>query len=313
MIIVLLIAVALVAFCFGVGGYAFFTACKRAPKIHWDSRESVENSEFSEHFDKAAKGNHWLRDHNAQDLYMTSKDGLKLHAYWIPAHNARATVVFLHGYHGSGVMDFSIAFDLYHDQGFNILMPDQRAHNESEGRFITFGVRESADFLQWILLHNQRFGEFPILCSGLSMGAATLMFMAGMDLPENVRGLIADCGFTSPKEILAHVLKKTTHLPAWPFMWATEIFARLVGGFSLSEKHTTKTLAHNQRPILFVHGLDDTLVPPEMTKRSFEACAGEKHLLLVEGAEHALSFLVARDAYVEKRNEIAEKVLGGRL
>lgn len=307
MLIFALIVVALVAFCFGVGGYLFFVACKRAPKEEWLEEKAAK---YGDAYDYYQKGNQWLRSIQHEDLYMTARDGVRLHAVWVPAEQPRGTVVFAHGYHGSALREFSMVFDLYHKQGFNILIPAQRAHGVSEGKFITFGVKESRDFLEWIELHNARFGSFPILCSGLSMGASTVMFLAGLDLPENVRGFIADCGFTSPKDIISAVFRHQTHLPAWPFIWATDLFARLFGGFSLNEMHTTKSLSHNKHPILFVHGLSDTFVPPEMSQRSFDACAGEKYLLLVEGATHGCSFLVAESAYLEKRNLIVEKVLG---
>lgn len=307
MLIGALIAVALVAFCFGVGGYLFFVACKRASKEDWTEENASKNGDNPNFIQQ---GNQWLRAHSHEDLYLTARDGVRLHAVWVPAENVRGTVVFAHGYHGSALREFSMVFDLYHNQGFNILMPTQRAHGSSEGKFITFGVKESRDFLEWIQLHNARFGNYPIVCSGLSMGASTVMFLAGLELPDNVRGFIADCGFTSPKEIISSVFTAQTHLPAWPFIWATELFARILGGFSLNEMLTTKSLSHNERPILFVHGLSDTFVPPEMTRRSFDACTGEKHQLLVEGATHGRSFLVAERAYLEKRNIIIEKVLG---
>ena len=308
-----LILVALVAFCFGVGGFLFFTACKRANDINWNDENSVKKSQFSEHSDKLKLGNQWLRDHEKEDIYMVAPDGVRLHALWIPAPNAKATVVVAHGYHSCGLLDFSVALEMYHREGFHILMPSQRAHGASEGKYITFGVKESQDFLHWIRLHNARFGEYPIICSGLSMGASTLMFLAGLDIPDNVRGFIADCGFTSPKEIIAEVFRCNTHLPAWPFMWATELFARIFGKFSLSDMHTTKTLANNHRPILMVHGLADSFVPAEMTQRSFAACGGDKQLLLVEDATHAMSFLVAREAYLNKREVLLEKALGDIL
>ena len=140
------------------------------------------------------------------------------------------------------------------------------------------------------------------------MGAATVMYLAGLELPQNVRGFVADCGFTSPHEIISRVFTQKIHLPGWPVMWAADLFARLFAGFSLKEANTTQTLQKNTRPILLVHGLEDDFVPAEMTRRSFEACGGDKHLLLVEGAGHGVSFLVARQAYLEQIHQLVEKV-----
>ena len=114
---------------------------------------------------------------------------------------------------------------------------------------------------------------------------------------DNVKYMIADCGFTSPYEIIAKVFRDVMHIPAWPFLWATEIFARFFAGFSLREKNSVETLQRNQRPIFLIHGLADDFVPCEMTQRSFDANEGFKRLLLVEGAGHGVSFLHAKDKY----------------
>ena len=308
MLIVVIILLSVVAFCFGVGAYTFFIACGRGKELNWSDEAAVKSTPFGKYYTHIREGRQWLQDHHAEDVYMTNREGLKLHAVWVPAANAKGTVIFAHGFRSCGLSDFSLAFNLYHELNMNILMLTNRTHSPSQGKYITFGVRESEDMRDWIDYHNSHLGQYPILCSGLSMGAATVMFLAGMELPPNVRGFVADCGFTSPKEIIERVFSHKTHLPAWPFLWATELCARYFGGFSLSQMHTTKTLARNTRSILLVHGLEDDFVPADMTKRSFEACAGDKHLLLVEGADHGISFLVARRAYLEKIHQLVQKV-----
>ena len=303
-----IILLCLVAFCFGVGAYTFFVACGRGKEVNWSDDEAVKASPFGKYYTHIREGRAFLQDNNARDVYMINREGLKLHAAWIPAENARGTVIFAHGFRSCGLSDFSLALELYHSLDMNILLLTQRTHSPSEGKFITFGVKESRDVRDWIDYHDANLGQFPILCSGLSMGAATVMYLAGMELPENVRGFVADCGFTSPREIISRVFAQKTHLPFWPFLWAADLCARFFGGFSLNETHTTKTLANNTRPILLVHGLEDDFVPAEMTRRSFEACGGDKQLLLVEGADHGVSFLVAREAYLEKIHQLVEKV-----
>lgn len=310
MIFALTVVVALIAFAFGVGGYTFFAACGRGKEIDWLDEEAVKKTAFAPYHANITHGHQWLSEHNAQELYMTSRDGLQLHAYWVPVENAKGTVMLVHGYHSCVLTDFSIAFERYHQRGMNILLPSHRAHGKSEGKYTTFGVKESGDVLQWIQFHNENFRAYPILLSGMSMGAATVMFVAGEDLPENVKAINADCGFTSPKEIIAKVFKDATHIPAWPFLWATELFARFFGGFSLEEKVSTETLKKNTRPISFVHGLEDDFVPCEMTRRSFAACAGDKTLLLVEGATHGTSFLHDKERYLQQIEWLLSQGLG---
>ena len=313
MLAVLIVILILLALCFGVGMYIFFAACGRGKEIDWNDEEAVKATPFGKYYRNLASGRQFMQDHNAQDVYMTNREGLKLHAVWVPTPNAKGTVIFAHGFHSCGLSDFSLAFELYYNLNMNILVLTQRTHYRSEGKYITFGVKESQDMREWIDYHNENFGNFPILCSGLSMGASTVMYLASMDLPHNVRGFVADCGFTSPWEIIAHVVKRTTHLPAWPFMWAADLCARLFAGFSLRQMHTTQTLKKNTRPILLVHGKLDDFVPTEMSLRSFETCGGDKTLLLVEGADHGVSFLVNRETYLEKIHQLLEKVQNTRL
>jgi fermentation-respiration switch protein FrsA (DUF1100 family) len=95
-------------------------------------------------------------------------------------------------------------------------------------------------------------------------------------------------------------------------MWAADLFARLFAGFRLDEKNSLRSLRENRLPFMFVHGLADDFVPCEMTRRSFEACAGEKHLLLVEGAGHGVSYIHAKEKYNEMNMSIIDRIFPKR-
>lgn len=281
------------------GGYVFCVACIRRKELPWDMEEELKKTSYGKHYDVICLGKRFMEDHNAKDVHIHSFDGLKLHALWIPAENPRGTILLAHGYRSNKLVDFGLVFSFYHSQGMNILVPDQRCHGKSEGKYITFGVKESRDMQSWIGYHNEAFGEYPVILSGLSMGASTMLYLADAELPVNVKGIIADCGFTSPREIINSVFRRVIHLPAAPTLWATELFARIFGGFSLSEKDTRHTLKYAKLPVLMVHGLDDGFVPCAMTEQGYAACTGPKELLLVEGADHGVSFLVDKERYTE--------------
>ncbi len=279
------------------GTYLFVVACVRRKELPWLVEAEIKKTRYGKYYDSIVNANQWLLEHNAEDVYVQSEDGLRLHAYWVSAENAKGTILFAHGYRSVLLLDFGMAFDYYHKLGMNLLIPDQRSHGKSQGRYITFGVKEHRDMQCWIDFHNQKHFRMPIILSGLSMGASTMLYLADKELPNNVKGIIADCGFNSPKDIIETVFRKVTRLPAAPSLWVAEFWARLIAGFSFYECDTKKTLKNSRLPVLLVHGEEDDFVPCEMTKRAYEACTSPKKILLVEGASHGTSFLKARERY----------------
>ena len=309
MTVALCIFVFLLLLTLASGAYVFAEACLRKKELPWLVEAEIKKTSYAKYYECMRDADNWLCEHNAQDVYIASDDGLRLRARWVPTENAVGTVLFSHGYRSTPILDFGVAFPNYHEMGFNLLIPDHRSHGKSDGRFITFGVKECKDMCRWIEFHNSKFGTFPILLSGMSMGASTVMYMADELLPENVKAIIADCGFTTPKDILSCVFKKVTNLPAKPSIWATDLCARVFAGFSLTGKDTRKTLIKNKLPILIVHGEKDDFVPCDMSKEAFAACSGPKKLLLVKNAEHGVSFLVDPDTYSCEIDLIVDKVI----
>ena len=282
------------------GAYMFVIGCVRKKDLPWLDEEAIKQTSFGRFYEGIRLSHNWLQTHYTQDVFIQSRDGLCLHGLWIPAENAKGTILLVHGYRSSYLVDFGATFAFYHELGLNILVPDQRSHGQSQGRYITFGVKESDDVSRWISFHDQNLGEYPLILSGLSMGASTVLFLADSDLPSNVKGMIADCGFTSPKDILASVYRNVVHLPPAPTIWAAELFARVFAGFSLYAKDTRRSLAAAKIPVLMIHGTDDDFVPCDMTREGYAACKGEKDILLVSGAEHGVSFLVDTEHYTQQ-------------
>ena len=273
------------------GGYTFFVACHRKKDLPWFDKVQLEKTSYGKYYDLIQNSQSWLTSHNAQDVYIESFDGLRLHGLWIPASVPKATIILAHGYRSTMLVDFGMVFDFYHNLGLNILVPEQRCHGKSQGRYITFGVKESKDMYSWITYHNCHLSNTEIILSGLSMGASTMLYLADEDLPQNVKGIIADCGFTSPKAIISKVFSSVTHLPAAPSVWVANAVARIFAGFGLNDKDTRHSLKNSKIPVVLVHGTADDFVPCSMSKEGYAACASKKHLLLVDGAGHGLSFL----------------------
>ena len=253
-------------------------------------------------------GDQWLRRQDVKPLQVISYDGLRLYGRFVPCENPKGTLVFFHGYRSHYQVDFSASMEYYHELGYNLVLCDQRAHGLSQGRFITFGVKERLDVLSWVTYLSMMLGEdHPIFITGLSMGATTVLMAADMEFPANVRGIIADCGFTSPGDILRYLLEKTYHLPVKPMAAILHVYARLFAGIGLDEWSTEEALQHTKLPVLLAHGTGDTFVPSVMSERAYAACAGEKYLELFPDAGHGVSYLKDKPRYQKALKDFLEK------
>ncbi len=245
----------------------------------------------------------WLFRQPTEEMYITSFDGVKLWGMLIPAENAKGTVLLMHGWHGDWKSNWTCYFRFFNDRGYNILVTNERAHGKSGGRYITYGIRERKDVYEWVKYIADRFGkDHPIFLGGISMGSATVQMASSFDFPGNVRGIYADCGFTSPYEIMKCVVEsfgfppetRKYKLPAGPMLAYLNIFTKLFAGFGLKEYSTVEALSQTKIPVLFVHGLADDFVPAHMSEEGYAACASEKELILVPDAVHTRAWYVDR-------------------
>ena len=305
-----MILAGLVLLSLAVGGYLFFRACARTKELPWLDRVALAKTDFGKYSDAIERTWDHLKTHNAKDIWIRSRDGLLLHALWLEAKNPVGTMLLVHGYHSTYLVDFSGAVESYHNQGMNLLIPDQRCHGKSEGRYTTFGVKESEDMIAWLEYMDRELWSGPVVLSGMSMGASTVMYMAGQPLPGNVRGMIADCGFTSPVAIIGKVFTDVTHLPPVPWIWSAQLFAKLLVDFSLWEKDAAKLVKHASFPVLLAHGKADDFVPCEMAQTIYDSCSGDIELLLVEGAGHGVSYLKDKQAYTQAVRKLLRKAFG---
>ena len=194
----ILFAVLVLLLTAGFAGFQF--ACvKRCLPPEPLTEDYIRRSSFAKWTDSLFFGAEWFRLQKPETLHVVSYDGKLLSARFLPCDNARGTILLFHGYRSSALLDFGLEVEFLHKQGYNLLLCDQRAHGASQGRFLTFGVRERCDVLSWVTYLAQRLGpEHPMYLSGMSMGATTVLMASCFEFPANVRGIVADCGFTSP-------------------------------------------------------------------------------------------------------------------
>ena len=241
------------------------------------------------------EGMDWFESQDPQEVSIRSYDGLRLAGWFLPAAEAKGTLLLMHGYRSSHLLDFGAIYRELHALGWNILAVDQRAHGESEGKYICFGMKERYDVKSWALYLYDRLGpESPVVLDGVSMGAATVLMSLDTGLPENVRGAIADCGYTTPKAEFRHLFRTRWRIPIpeHPLMDIAEGFTKLLVGVGFEDGSTLKSLAENRLPVLFVHGGSDRFVPTVFSRQNFEACTARKELIVVPEAGHGTSYLV---------------------
>ena len=295
---VLYVLTALTAVLLAAGLGAALAAMHRGRDFDPRDEKSIAKSCWAKYQDQVLSGAAWILSQPTEEMAVESHDGLRLSGRLLEADRPRGTILLFHGYRSMACIDFSCAARYYHDLGYNLLLIDQRAHGHSQGTYITYGVLERQDCRAWCEAAYRRFGsEMPLYLSGVSMGAATVLMAADLPLPPTVRGIIADCGFTSPRDIMVHVMKTRLHLPEYPLIWSVEFWARILAHIRLDQCSTVETLAHSRLPVLMIHGTADRFVPCDMSRRGYAACTSEKHLLEVEGAGHGASFLVDKPAY----------------
>lgn len=249
------------------------------------------------------------------DVYQTAFDDLKLHATYFPAlkeyaSDKKRVAVCFHGYTSKGMSDYIGLSDYYFKKGFAMLLPDARAHGESEGDYIGFGCLDRKDALGWINWVIQELGEdVEIILHGTSMGGATVLMTSGLKLPPQVKGIVSDCGFTSPKEVFTHVLNSMYHLPAFPVIQGADIINKKLAGYGMDECNAKREVAKAKVPILFIHGSNDTFVPCRMCDEIYDCCASPKKKLIVEGAAHAESYYKDTAKYEQALNEFFQEIL----
>jgi len=250
----------------------------------------------------------WMKEVRAmkhEDMEITTFDGLTLRGkYYEYAPGAPIELMF-HGYRGTAERDLCGGIQRCFKLGRSALLVDQRAARSSQGNVITFGVKEHKDCLCWVEFMRRRFGEdVKIILCGISMGATTVLLASGEELPVNVRGILADCGFSSAKAIICKVIRQLK-LPAkllYPFV---RLGARLYGGFDPEECDVPRALKNCKVPVIFFHGTADDYVPWEMSRENFEACPTKKELVSIPNAGHGLSYLMDPPGYLHALREFA--------
>lgn len=290
------------------GGYYAYRIAFFSPQKDRGRMPSTSGKQYDPYRAEMARIYKQLNDRPFETVTICSRDGLKLSGRYYHIKDGAPLDIGFHGYRSSPMTDFSGGSELSFRLGHNVLLVDQRAHGKSEGRTIAFGIQERWDVLSWTQYAVERFGpDTKVVLYGVSMGAATVLMASELELPENVKGIIADCPYSSPEKIIRKVAKQM-NIPdwlAWPFV---VIGAKVYGGFDIRETDAAQAVKNAQVPILIIHGEADGFVPCEMS----DIAAHNPEMVVrytFPGADHGISYLADTPRYQKLVTEFMQKVL----
>lgn len=287
----------------------FYRRTMKRNKAKVERTMKMAGTDWNQYMPLIEERKKYLHAQYHEDIYCKSEDGLQLHATYFPGEKTGRLVICFHGYTSEGMKDYSALSDYYLKRGYGMLLVDERAHGQSEGTYIGFGCLDRQDALQWIAWAVRECGEdVRILLHGTSMGGATVLMASGLQLPGQVKGIVSDCGFTSPKEVFTHVLHSMYHLPAFPVIQIADYVNRKKAGYGMDECNAAREVQNATVPILMIHGDADTFVPSSMCEKIYENCSAPKKKLIVKGAAHAESYYKDMESYENALDEFTKEI-----
>lgn len=237
-----------------------------------------------------------------EEVTITSFDNLQLYGYLLRG-NLEEVVICIHGYKSAMEYDYCDKIKIYQERGTTVLLLNDRAHGKSEGDYLGFSEHDKRDVARWVDYVNEVFHNPRIYLHGVSMGGATAIHCANMNL-KNLSGIIDDCGFDSIVNITKYLMKDIYHLPYFPFGYLAWMWSIIITGISFNTSMGEKCVKDSNCPILFIHGKQDHYVPSYMSVMMYEACGQAKELLLVDDCGHAAAYMCATKEYTDAVNRL---------
>lgn len=226
-----------------------------------------------------------------EDVWLTASDGAKLIGrVLVPEHPNGRTMILCHGARSSGIGEYRFMAPYLYKNGYTLVIPDHRGCGESDGKYMGYGTHESKDTFLWLRYAKERFPENSIFLLGISMGAATVLMMSNHLEDAAVKGVIADCPYTSAWDEFSYQMHTSFRLPDFPILHICDLYCRALCGYAFKSASPLESVKCAKKPILFIHGSADDFVPTFMQNILFDACPTEKEKLTVEGAVHARSY-----------------------
>jgi uncharacterized protein len=298
----------------GAANYFYNVAINRSDEAIklYGTEEAVEAVSALEEEQKRLQDlRSWTEKQDFEEVEIQSDDGLTLSALYLKNDAPIGkTVILAHGYKGNNEQLPEVT-RFYYEKGYNILKPDARGHGKSGGDYIGYGWHDRNDLRKWVDYVIEEKNETSIFLHGFSMGASTVLMASGEDLPNEVKGIIADSGYTSVKDEMAHQLKYLYHLPPFPLIDITSLVTEIRAGFSFEEASALNQVQKKKSdlPLFIIHGEKDELVPSEMAEQLYEKTSGKKKLWIIPGVGHTQGFLDEEEEYKHRVMEFIDAAM----
>ncbi len=241
----------------------------------------------------------WLEHESSYtNAYIRSTtDGIDLHALSITNPNTTNNwVIMVHGYRSSPWRVSDYAFN-YYNLGYNVLLPALRGTLDTGGKWITFGLYEHLDICDWIDFLVEQNPSCRIILHGVSMGAATVMQTAGENLPDNVRLVIEDSGYTSLAAEFTYLINHFAYTPSFPALHSVDLMIQKKAGFAIGDIDCIESLKKATLPIYFIHGDADIFVPYFMHEQLYSSYTHAKDKLVINKSTHIHGSTVDAEKY----------------
>lgn len=237
-------------------------------------------------------GKLWYQNVAKETWHITAAHSkLKLVANYIPAaHTTQKTALVIHGFNGNK-SEMGAYAAMFHQMGYNVLVPDLRGQGDSQGNVVGFGWLDRLDDLKWVnKIIAENGSHSQIVMFGISMGASSVVMASGENVPAQVKAMVVDSPFTTADAEISHQAKALYGLPRWPLVPVTSLVTKLRAGYSFKEADGLKAVRRNKTPIFFIAGLKDTFVPYKMSKQLYHATKAPKAIWFVPKAKHVMAF-----------------------
>ena len=235
--------------------------------------------------------------------FMSRRGDVMLDGWYLCGHERMPTLIFCHGIEvgrtGDGLTELAARLNR---QGFGVLQFDFRGHGLSEGKRVSSGWHErmdalgAYDFLVERGVHSCRIG-----LHGVSMGAGALCLAAAEE--RGIRALSLDTPYARASDLILREVKFRTGLPGWftlAFVPCAVFLAQRIFDISLEGMSPETAVAELDFPVLVIHGTEDSRIPPDHSRRVFDASPEGSRLWVVEGVAHAESFVENKAEYADR-------------